>query len=124
MCASIQSFHSPLSLWVWYGTNGNVPVSFNKLITSFNFSSLIRRLSTSLLNAFVIAAEIFEMLIKNTNTAITKTQILAHVWGADAELDENYVEVYISYLRKKLQKLSTDTKIKTIRGLGYKLTHV
>ena len=66
-------------------------------------------------------AEIFEMLIRNTNTAITKQQILAHVWGMDSEFDDNYVEVYISYLRKKLDKISTHVKIKTIRSLGYKL---
>ncbi len=69
-------------------------------------------------------AEIFEMLVKNAGTAITKAQILAHVWGADAELDENYVEVYISYLRKKLQLISKQVKIKTIRSLGYKLVYV
>ena len=69
-------------------------------------------------------SSIIEMLMKTPNSAITKEQILAHVWGADSEFDENYVEVYISYLRKKLKSLNTHIKIKTIRGLGYKLTHV
>ena len=66
-------------------------------------------------------AGIFEMLIRNTDVAITKTQILNHIWGVDAEFDENYVEVYISYLRKKIAKVSKKVKIKTIRSLGYKL---
>lgn len=65
--------------------------------------------------------EIMLMLIKNPEQAITKTQILAHVWGNDSEHDENYVEVYMSYLRKKLKALKVKTEIKTIRGLGYKL---
>lgn len=69
-------------------------------------------------------AGIFEMLMKTPGTAITKEQILAHVWGQDAEFEENYVEVYISYLRKKLKKLSSRAEIKTIRNLGYKLTYV
>ena len=69
-------------------------------------------------------AEILTMLMKNPDVAVTKQQILARVWGADAELDENYVEVYISYLRKKLKELGSKVTIKTIRGLGYKLNYV
>lgn len=66
-------------------------------------------------------AEIFEMLIGSTDVAVTKNQILARVWGLDSEFDDNYVEVYISYLRKKIAALSKNVKIKTIRSLGYKL---
>lgn len=64
---------------------------------------------------------IFEMLIKTPGSVVTKEQILAHVWGADAEFDDNYAEVYISYLRKKLKSLNSVVQIKTLRGLGYKL---
>ena len=66
-------------------------------------------------------AGIFEMLMKTPGSAVTKEQILAHVWGADMEFEENYVEVYISYLRKKLKNLKSRVQIKTIRNLGYKL---
>ena len=61
------------------------------------------------------------MLMKNPELCISKEQILAHVWGADSEHDENYVEVYMSYLRKKLKNLDSKAVVKTIRGLGYKL---
>ena len=67
---------------------------------------------------------IFEMLIKTPGSAVTKEQILAHVWGAESEFDENYVEVYISYLRKKLKSIGSRAEIKTIRSLGYKLVYV
>ena len=66
-------------------------------------------------------AEILTMLMKAPEQTITKTQILAHVWGADSEFEENYVEVYMSYLRKKLKEVKSKTSIKTIRGLGYKI---
>ena len=66
-------------------------------------------------------AEILTMLLKNPELAVSKEQILAHVWGADSEHDENYVEVYMSYLRKKLKSLNSKVAVKTIRGLGYKL---
>ena len=69
-------------------------------------------------------AEILSMLIKNPDTTISKSQILSHVWGAEAEFEENYVEVYVSYLRKKLKSISSHVQIKTIRSLGYKLIHV
>lgn len=69
-------------------------------------------------------AEIFVMLLKNQDMAVTKRQILAHVWGAEAEMEENYVEVYISYLRKKMKELGSRVEIKTIRSLGYKLIYV
>ena len=66
-------------------------------------------------------AGIIEMLLKTPGSAIAKEQILAHVWGPDSEFEENYVEVYVSYLRKKLKQIGTKVEIKTIRGLGYKL---
>ena len=66
-------------------------------------------------------AEILSLLIKSDGSAVSKQQILAHVWGMDAERDENYVEVYMSYLRKKLKALKSCVSVKTIRGLGYKL---
>ena len=66
-------------------------------------------------------AEILTMLMKNPELTVSKEQILAHVWGADSEHDENYVEVYMSYLRKKIKNLGLGVTIKTIRGLGYKL---
>lgn len=69
-------------------------------------------------------AEIMAMLMKSPSAAVTKEQILAHVWGSDAEHDENYVEVYISYLRKKIKTLSSKVSIKTIRNLGYKIVYV
>lgn len=66
-------------------------------------------------------AGIMEMLMRTPTSAITKEQILAHVWGLDSEFEENYVEVYVSYLRKKLKSLKSKAQIKTIRNLGYKL---
>ena len=66
-------------------------------------------------------AEIIETLIKNPEQVQSKEYLLTHVWGSEAIDEDNYVEVYISNLRKKLEKVSSSVKIKTIRGLGYKL---
>lgn len=89
-----------------------------------NFEDLDLNLSERTLNGVELTdkeAGIFEMLIKTPGSVVTKEQILAHVWGAEAEFEENYVEVYISYLRKKLKNLESKVEIKTLRNLGYKL---
>lgn len=91
---------------------------------SLNYEDLKFDLSNRMLNGVELTdkeAGIFEMLIKCPGSAVTKEQILAHVWGQDAEFEENYVEVYVSYLRKKLGSIGSKVEIKTIRNLGYKL---
>lgn len=66
-------------------------------------------------------ADILELLMRTPDSIHQKDHILAHAWGADAYGDDNYVEVYMSYLRKKLNSTGSKVKIKTIRNLGYKL---
>ena len=66
-------------------------------------------------------AALLETLLKDPERAKNKEYLLSHIWGSDNLGDENYVEVYISYLRKKLTKLGSSVQIKTIRSLGYKL---
>ena len=65
-------------------------------------------------------AEIIELLLRTPDQVQSKERILARVWGHDAV--DSYVEVYISYLRKKLQQLGSNIQIKTVRSLGYKIT--
>lgn len=91
---------------------------------AIDFGDLSYDASNRTLNGVMLTdkeSEILLMLMKSPEAAITKQQILAHVWGADAEFDDNYVEVYISYLRKKLKEIGSHVSIKTIRSLGYKL---
>ncbi|MBQ6354967.1 response regulator transcription factor [Candidatus Saccharibacteria bacterium] len=66
-------------------------------------------------------ALLLETLLQEPDRAKNKEYILNHIWGSDNYGDDNYVEVYISYLRKKLKKLNSKVQIKTIRNLGYKL---
>jgi len=66
-------------------------------------------------------ALILELLIKNPGIVQKKEYILAKVWGSESIAEENYVEVYMSYLRKKMKTLKSKCAIKTIRNLGYKL---
>ena len=65
--------------------------------------------------------EIFRLLISKPKVIVPKEDIIIKVWGADAEADDNNVEAYISFLRKKLNFLGSEAKIKTIRKVRYRL---
>lgn len=66
---------------------------------------------------------LLEYLMRHPNQIITKEQIIAHVWDYDADILPNNVEVYIGYLRNKVDTPFSDKKlIKTVRGFGYKIS--
>lgn len=60
-------------------------------------------------------------LMRNKSKTISKQQIIDHVWDYDAEVLPNTVEVYIGYLRNKIDKGYDQKLIKTIRGFGYRI---
>lgn len=62
---------------------------------------------------------ILSCLMHHGNQIVTKELLIEKVWGYDADVDYNNVEVYISFLRKKLQFVKSSVKIKTVRGVGY-----
>lgn len=63
--------------------------------------------------------EIMQLLLQETNRVVTKEEIIVRVWSYDAEVEDNNVEVYISFLRKKLKFLQTNVRISTARKMGY-----
>ena len=65
--------------------------------------------------------EIMRMLMTHPQIISTKEDIIVKVWGIDSDAADNNVEVYISFLRKKLQFLKSKVVIQTIRKVGYKL---
>lgn len=65
--------------------------------------------------------EIMKIFMSNPENIIQKEMLISKVWGMDSEAEDNNVEVYISFLRKKLYFLNSEMEIKTIRKVGYKL---
>lgn len=65
--------------------------------------------------------QIMELLISNTNRILPKERIIEKIWGYESDVEYNNIEVYISFLRKKLSAIGTNTQIKTARGIGYSL---
>lgn len=66
---------------------------------------------------------LLEYMMRHPDQILTKDKIIAHVWNFDADVLPNTVEVYIGYLRNKIDKGFKNKKalIKTIRGFGYKI---
>ncbi len=64
-------------------------------------------------------SQIFELLVYNKNNTIKKETIYEKIWGYDSEIESNSLEAYISYLRKKVAKVSDSVQLKTVRGVGY-----
>ncbi|MGB6896636.1 MAG: winged helix-turn-helix domain-containing protein, partial [Dehalococcoidia bacterium] len=60
-----------------------------------------------------------EFLMRNEGRVVTRTQILDHLWGYEHTPDSNLVDVYVSYLRRKVDKAHPNKLIGTIRGVGY-----
>ncbi|HCS78886.1 TPA: DNA-binding response regulator [Patescibacteria group bacterium] len=64
---------------------------------------------------------LLEFLLRHVNTIVTKDQIMNHVWEYDADILPNTVEVYIGYLRNRIDKPFATQLIRTVRGFGYKI---
>ena len=63
--------------------------------------------------------DMMELLMLNQKVVITKEKLLVKIWGYESDAEDNNVEVYVSFLRKKLEHLRSQVKIKTIRMVGY-----
>ena len=68
--------------------------------------------------------DLMELLMRNGSQVVTKEQLLVKVWGYDSQAEDNNVEVYISFLRRKLTHLHSRVRIKTLRMVGYCLEEV
>jgi DNA-binding response OmpR family regulator len=62
---------------------------------------------------------LLEFLMLNADNPLAKSEILSSVWGSDFDGDPNIVEVYIGYLRRKIDAKGQPSIIRTVRGVGY-----
>lgn len=88
------------------------------------YGDLVLDKTNATLNGTQLTAKETEMItefLKNPEKLINKEYLLAKIWGEEGLGDDNYVETYISRLRKVLKSVHSRTKIVTIRSLGYKL---
>jgi DNA-binding response OmpR family regulator len=69
-------------------------------------------------------AQLLELLMRNKNQTLNKELIFDRVWGYDQDAEVSNVELYIFYLRKKIDFSKYSTSLETIRGIGYRLKEV
>ena len=65
--------------------------------------------------------DLLAYLARNAGRVLSRSQIMDHVWGYDAEPASNVVDIYVHYLRDKIDRDSPQPLIRTIRGVGYTL---
>lgn len=66
---------------------------------------------------------LLEYLIVNKDLILSKDQIYNKIWGFDSEIESNNLEVYLSFIRKKLKAIDSKVNIKSLRNMGYKLEY-
>ncbi|MHB8627220.1 MAG: response regulator transcription factor [Aggregatilineales bacterium] len=64
---------------------------------------------------------LLELLMRHPGQVLSRDQIIEHVWDADFESGSKLIEVYIHYLRRKIDSDQADKLIHTVRGLGYRI---
>lgn len=66
-------------------------------------------------------SEILQYFLARPNFVVTKDELIIKLWGYDSDVEYNNIEVYVSFLRKKLNFLQSKVAISTVRGVGYKM---
>ena len=89
---------------------------------TLNTSSLKLTAGASEITLTLKESELLEHLMLHKEMVCSKEQIIEKLWGFDSEAESNHVEVYISFLRKKLAFVHSKVSINTIRGVGYTLS--
>ena len=65
--------------------------------------------------------QLMELFLRNPGQILPREMLIERVWGYDSEAEYNNLEVYVSFLRKKLSFIGAKVKLKATRGLGYSL---
>ncbi|TFG69662.1 MAG: winged helix family transcriptional regulator, partial [Anaerolineales bacterium] len=65
--------------------------------------------------------DLLQLFLRHPHQVLERRQILTSIWGYDFVGDDNIIEVYVGYLRKKLEAGDEARLIQTVRGVGYVL---
>ena len=75
-------------------------------------------------NSITLTQKEFEILryfMQRPKSVVSKDDLITKLWGYDSDVEYNNIEVYISFIRKKLAYVESNVKITTIRRVGYRL---
>ena len=65
--------------------------------------------------------ELLEQLLLNKNQILSRENLVERIWGYESDAEYNNVEVYITFIRRKLKLIGSSVNIKAVRGIGYRL---
>lgn len=91
------------------------------------YLNLVYDVNEKSLNGVTLTAKeagIIHELLKTPGKIVKKDFLLNKVWGGEALGEDNYIEVYISRLRKKLKTIGSKAEINSVRGFGYRIVEV
>lgn len=98
------------------------------VLDELNFNNLKLNINTYTLSFLLKSVKlskkeftILKILMSNPTSIVSKEELIIKAWGIDSEADDNNVEVYVSFLRKKLNFIDSNVIIDVIRKVGYKL---
>lgn len=94
-------------------------ISCGSLVVDMNTKRAVR--DGVVIDLTVREYAILEYLARNKNVVVTREQIRTNIWNVEEDINSNVVDVYIRYLRKKIDDNFEQKLIHTIRGVGYKL---
>ena len=95
---------------------------FDDLCYNVNSFELISKKTQKSIRLSFKESEIIKLLLSRPEGVTSKEEIITRVWGYDAEIGENNVETYISFLRKKLSFIETNVSIISLKKIGYTLS--
>ena len=98
--------------------NENV-ITCGSLVVDMNNRQAIR--DGKVIDLTVREYAILEYLARNRNVVVTREQIRVNIWNIDDDVNSNVIDVYIRYLRRKIDDNYEEKLIHTIRGVGFKL---
>ena len=96
---------------------------FGDIILETNTMSLINKITGTDVRLSDKEFRTLEILIANKDQIMTREQLALKIWGYDNEAEYNNVEVYMTFVRKKLKYLGSKTEIKAVRGVGYEMRY-
>jgi len=84
-----------------------------------NIQSMTAKVQGEVVNLSKLEFFMLKFFLENKNVALSRTQIIDKIWGKDYFIEENTVDVYVNYLRSKIDQPTKTEYIRTIRGIGY-----
>ena len=101
------------------GTKGNHQTTVTYQDLTIEKENRVVRRGDEVLNLTKREYELLLILMENINVVMSRKELLSKVWGYDAKVETNVVDVYVRYLRNKIDRPGEKSYIQTVRGTGY-----